>query len=507
MDSLYNGALHIAGRIFMIRSKFIHFYGCALGLSILVILFLVHLYLGFIPVGGGAGWDGSVYLDHIQKLADGLPVEGDPYRAIRTSGFLHLIPLAHIGMSRDGLIFLQALLNSALLSISAALLYDAIIALGVGKEKAITAIAMLLLSWVFFVIPMYNPVLSDNLALPLCSVCIWCWVKSFKVPLYLMCGYFTWLFPGLFLVPLILASFPFVRRDESYVQMLPAKYWIASFVVISCAAIYLFLSLVSGLSKADIIAHGARGDGETGILDLLFVSGFVQALSLVLLSWIAVRIVFDLRTWQSVSVKGFAVSMSVVVISFCCMFNFIDFGSGFQGPPFLSNLLMQSMAAPFKPWAAHFLCLGVVVVLAAYSCLRWSFDLRWFAHKTLVILFSCFLPFLIFGSESRQWIGVLPVAVVMYALMDTSRSQRVLGLVTSIASLAPLPWLNKSVVTALDFGLKAQSAEWQFYFGRQGPWMSVGVYEIGILGLVAFLLAYTWLGRRARPKTINVGYS
>lgn len=61
---------------------------------------LIYFIVGVIPVGGGSGWDGGVYLDYIARLAAGDSVRGDPYRIIRMSGFLPAIMASHLGLDR-----------------------------------------------------------------------------------------------------------------------------------------------------------------------------------------------------------------------------------------------------------------------------------------------------------------------------------------------------------------------------------------------------------------------
>jgi hypothetical protein len=54
--------------------------------------------------------------------------------------------------------------------------------------------------------------------------------------------------------------------------------------------------------------------------------------------------------------------------------------------------------------------------------------------------------------------------------------------------LFPAFWLKDGLSKAVESQLSFQSPQWQLYFGRMGPWMSVETYEIGLLGLIIFLL-------------------
>ncbi|MEO6678674.1 MAG: hypothetical protein ABIO21_15020, partial [Pseudomonas sp.] len=105
----------------------------------------------------------------------------------------------------------------------------------------------------------------------------------------------------------------------------------------------------------------------------------------------------------------------------------------------------------------------------------------------ILVVFLAFLPLLAFGSESRQWIGVLPVALVIFAVADYTWRTRVWCLVVSALVLAPAFWLKPYIAIAAGTGLGFQTFQWQFYFGRQGPWMSLTTYQVGMITLLAFV--------------------
>ncbi|HEY8036076.1 MAG TPA: hypothetical protein VIF37_10865 [Methylobacter sp.] len=146
----------------------------------------------------GGGFDGRIYLNYIQTLALGNPITGDPYRSIRISGFLPLIVASAFGFSRKALIELQLYLNIGMLSVSAALFYDSLSGFGVKRETVTISVAALVVSFPFLVLPVFYPVLSDNVALALSCVCLWCWTRSYQYIIYIFCAYFIWLYPSFF---------------------------------------------------------------------------------------------------------------------------------------------------------------------------------------------------------------------------------------------------------------------------------------------------------------------
>lgn len=137
---------------------------------------------------------------------------------------------------------------------------------------------------------------------------------------------------------------------------------------------------------------------------------------------------------------------------------------------------------------------GLVVPLVAAQCIRWCFRGNTNIPTGLIFIVISFVPFLCFGSESRQWIGVLPACIVIYALTENTKRQQVFLALASAASLFTIYGIHSNTVVAVQSQLGFQSSEWQYYFGRQGPWMSVDVYKVGLIALIAVAAVYLGLG-------------
>jgi len=120
--------------------------------------------------------------------------------------------------------------------------------------------------------------------------------------------------------------------------------------------------------------------------------------------------------------------------------------------------------------------------------------------RALIVVLAAYLPFLLFGSESRQWIGVLPVSAAIFAMSGFSLGLRIWSVIYAALLITPLMFLQSNNAQALAQGLSYQSGEWQYYFGRQGPWMSVAIYEAVLIVLCIYLVSVMvldkWLGRR-----------
>lgn len=470
------------------------------GVAIAAAFLLMHTLVGFIPVGGGAGWDGGVYVQYIELLGQGKPILGDPYRSIRMSGFLPLVVASNLGASKDWLILIQACINACVLSIGAAMLHDTMLRLGVQKKVATLSIGILSCSWMFLCMPMFYPVLSDHIALAMVCVCLWCWVRSIEWAVYVFCAFFTWLMPGLFLIPLILAIFPYVKNHQELGIKFDKKGAIALFVLFAVPLSCLMLVMIYHIPLAEVAKHSVSANGKTASIDVILLSACSMLLSLLLIVWLGSRLAIDGRTWKCVSVTGLLKGCLFFIASATVMKYSFDWTAGFAGPPLLNYLFYQSLAAPFKPLVAHFISFGPVILLAIYGCIS---AIRSFQHsvpKAIEIVFVAFLPLLAFGSESRQWIGILPIAVIIFALADYSWLTRVWCLLVSFLVLLPVLWLKSNIALAAGNGLGFQTFQWQFYFGRQGPWMSLSIYQIGLLVAFGFIIIALRLQQYRKPE-------
>ncbi|TKK11131.1 hypothetical protein PflCFBP13514_04375 [Pseudomonas fluorescens] len=456
-------------------------------------MLLAYLWIGVIPYNDGAGWDGDVYVAYVKSLAAGIPISGDPYRSIRLSGFLQLVPFAWGGSSKATLVLIQMLFNTGLMAIGTGCLFSCLRTLGVESRKAIFSVALMTISWAGMVMPIFYPVLSDNLAIPICCIALWCWANNRNVPLYIMCGWFVWLFPGLFLVPLGLITFPFKREENLETIQFPHTVKKSLFALFFITGLVIYYFLMKNITTTNIAAHMANG-GSTAVPSLIPISILIQCMTIAILAWIGARILCLSQIYQSIRLSGLLLGIFIVSASYLVMSLTINFSTGFQGPPLLDNLMMQGAAAPLKTWVAHFLYFGFFVPLVAAHCIQWSLRGQPGIPLGLLIVFIAFFPFMSFGSESRQWVGIIPVAIAIYALVKNTRKQQIFMIVISMISLFTLHGLRSNTEVAVERGLAIQSYEWQYYFGRQGPWMSVDVYELSLMALIAVAALYLWLG-------------
>lgn len=465
--------------------------------------FILSSYLcGYIPVGGGAGWDGALYLKYAKILASGGEVTGDPYRLIRMPMFAPVLLALKFGISDAQAVMFQAFFNAFTLSVAAGLFYATLLNMEVAKKVSVLSVVSLILTWPFIVMPMYYPILTDHAALAISCLCMWCWSKSIKWILYLISAISLWVVPGFFLIPLILSAFPFgEQKATGFKFMTPICICIGIFFCI----FVLFLALPYSLDipKNEILAHASHSGGVTAVIELRFLSLAGMAITAVYMGWVYARFISSAVLWKSINLRILSFSLLAFLASAYFMYNYVDWSSGFVGPPLVLNILMQSMALPLKPLVSHFVSLTPVIFLVFATIAKSTLGGERGIPLGLLIIVCAFMPFLFLGSESRQWIGVLPVLIAIFAMATYSVAQRIWVLIFSTFLIAPVVWLNQKTLYAINSGLSFQTIEWQLYFGRQGPWMSVESYSYAVVLLVIYSFVHLLLSNSWRTNIGN----
>ncbi|WP_268799476.1 hypothetical protein [Pseudomonas huanghezhanensis] len=237
--------------------------------------------------------------------------------------------------------------------------------------------------------------------------------------------------------------------------------------------------------------QGKNLEGETALIGLKLLSGSMAFLLMAFLLWRAGSYLLTKSTWTSISIPKLVGALLLLLINALIMFKGINWDTGFKGPPLLNFMTAQTLALPLKPIVAHFIGLGPAVLVVLATILFKSTSCR--SIISLEIIFISFTPLLIFGAESRQWIGILPVVICLLGVYNWTTAQRVWCLIASALIVAPALLLKSQVTLATTQSLSFQSTAWQYYFNRQGPWMSVYSYEIALIALAIFIIVFIYL--------------
>lgn len=464
-----------------------HAIACAL--IALVIFTITSQITGRIPVAQGAGWDGSLYLRYIQMIAAGSFNANDPYHLSRMLSFLPAILAALAGLQGQALLIFQSILNSVLLAVSLGMFLRLLLDWGLSKRAAWTATTCLGLSWSCLIMPVFYPMLSDHTALVVSVLSMWAWNRNRPDLLAILAFASVWIMPGLLLVPMLLACVPLAPNTtaESKTTLRPMFRWGLQ-ILIALPLIAVFV-IALRIEDADIVAHPNGFD--VAWLSLKHISMACLLLSVAAIWFAWSRLLTQRRFWSQLSLRGMIWTIGANAISLFLLAFILDWDSGYRGPPLLHFMLLQSLSAPFKPLVAHFLYFGPALPLAIASVLRWSIaapSSKLEPHMGLAVVILVFLPFLLIGSESRQWVAVFPVCVAWLAVRLRNEWRLLPFAIMSLVLLVPAAFLKPTLTQAVVAQLPFTGPDWQAYFGRQGPWMSREYYFNGIVVFVFFVL-------------------
>lgn len=454
----------------------------------ILIYFLTFLITGRIPVGEGAGWDGSVYLSYVQSLADGVIPQKDPYRLTRISAFFPAVLAAYF-LNGDGnaILIFQTILNAVILSGCVCIFYATLKRLDCRNPLLWTA--LMFATYPFLVMPVYYPMLTDHMAIAVGCLSVWLWVSDRTKCLLALTFFSAFFHPGLFLAPLVLYALPRAADAPAKTSTPTFKLFYIFFCIISFMVALWVMYALTKLSSGEIAAHG-RGVGMAQIRYISFAYAGLMVLTISYLTIKNLNVLIYSMSWTRVFIAIFAVALALSLIYYIA-----DWGApGFKGPPLLKFLGLQVLAAPFKPHVAHFLNFGVIFALYLIFVVTWNTKA---GNVALFATSLVFLPLMSFGSETRQWIGFYPVMVAFVATNcgRLNDFQRFFFLLISLILLIPAFFIKECIPEVLiaNAGFKEQC--WQTYFGKQGPWMSQDAYVVGV-SLLLVVLFVLLLNRR-----------
>ncbi|MFK3798196.1 hypothetical protein [Pseudomonas sp. NPDC088444] len=463
-----------------------------IALATFATLIIFYLICGTIPVNNGAGWDGAGYLSVIQDIGNGTFLQNDPYHVTRLPGFIPAISAALLGFRGLDLIHIQTAVNIFLMALSAGLFSESLKSLGRSVVVTRLSTATLVFSWPFVVMPVYYPILSDNTALFMSCLAIWSWATGRQKMLYFTTFASLWVMPGLFVIPFILSVYPPRGAQPTLAQQPRDKLLLLG----SCVATLLimgiltklFTSLASTLPDEFIVQHSRILNGMTALIELKSLSIAAAFAGALIFSWALSRRIFDPASWNLISVPKLVVATILLIANLAIMYFGVNWATGFKGPPLLHFMYAQTLALPFKPIVSHFIGLNPAVLIAVAGLLFKGMSER--TDKGPEIALLCFVPALFFGSESRQWVGILPIAILLLSLQTWSIPRRIWCFAAAVMAVLPALLLKSETLVASSQSMGLQSVEWQYYFSRQGPWMSVASYEITVIALAIFIIGF-----------------
>lgn len=482
-------------------------YPLIIGVITAILMLVINSIVGFIPVGEGYGWDGTQYYDQVEHLAAGHPIRNDPYRLVRLGSFIPAIFASLSHMSRPHILIFQFYVNVLLLAASAGFFFDFLRRMQPSLKTAFLSTAVLVFCWPFLILPGYYPFLTDHMALVLSCVSLWVWQRQIRFILPLFCAWSFFVLPGSFIVPFVLLAMPYTPLHESSGKedRLLSKYAFWGISMSVGLAIVIFLAhLLSAFSDQAIL--DSPGGAPIAQPELRLSAEALSCIFIFAVSLVWIGMLNSRQMWLSIRPRLLGLGVVIVLISAAVIKKIFDWNEGFAGPDIVSNILLQSLADPGKPLVSHFLYFGPVIFLACAAIplkfYKHDFSIPW----PLLALFIEFLPILVLGSESRQWIEIFPVAIALFAFSNYSIKIQKLVLFFSVSLCVPAFWLKSAVHRAYAQKMSFDSYEYQTYFGRQGPWISPFVYHLALVGLGIFAviaMIIVLYDRRMKNRLIN----
>lgn len=498
--------LTISFCLFIVR-KLIVEKSVAYRMSVLAALLLLCAYqfTGLIAVGDGAGWDGNAYLNLLfdWKNSGHLPVS-DPYRISRLSGFFPTVAAEFLlDLTRPQLLYIQMAFNVLGISVAAGLFADYLLKTGAPTKRAVQYTTALLLTWPILVMSTYYPLLSDHLAIVLSCWSLWCFShKRFKW-LLATCMISPLIMPGLFLLPLTLLTFSQSEVQASPINRLAFGKKTRFLVFLGLgAAMVAYASLwFTRIADNELLHLGSTL--APGLVRLRWLSSAYLIMALIGVAWLWSRLLERDSAFAVLSITRCLLAVGAAACGHAILYFGLDWSQGFQGPDLLQNMFYQGLNTPLKPILSHFIYFGPCFLIALQ--LVCTSNRSKLSARPVQIAILGFLPLLFVGSESRQWIAILPFLVAYVAQSNTSEKTTRLILYTSLLMATPLFWLANSIYKAFVTSLPMSDPLWQLYFGRQGPWMSNSTYLISAAALCIFAIAWWYTRSSIEKRTVKAG--
>lgn len=474
----------------------------AIFISMLGLYSCVFLVVGIIPVNEGAGWDGKIFLHIIETLGSGSWPAIDPYREIRIGGFLPITAATYLFDLKDASIIKgQIIVNALQLAISVSIFFDFLLRLGLDKRTAIISIGSLVFSWPVLVMPIYYPLLSDHSIIFIVCISIWLWSNSKYIGLVIVSAFSPLVMPGLFLVPLTMTALYFEPREYKLANQTICK---MRRIIIPILIMFVGVLILAVAYRSSIILEQQRLPEWNGTafesIYLKLVSLLMAIIMLILLMWKLVFIGSTDEILRRIAFRPACWALIATAITHVGLYIYLQNSDGFKGPPLFDYMLLQTMTFPAAPMIAHFLYFGPVffVVLWSIFCIKKT------KNNTAIpfyFIFSLFFPALVLGSETRQWLAVFPIIVVCFSLTKMSMRLRFIVLLVSMFLCLPMFLLGNQIKLAQSTTTDFMSSGWQYYFGRQGPWMSISTYLIGLSIAALFVIACYFINLKRVSST------
>ncbi len=458
-----------------------------------------------IPVGEGLGWDGTTYYklaaDFKQQFISGditryylkrsLPPAFIHY-FLKTIDFAWKLlggnPIAPtIPVVINGFLFcnILAILGSNFFLFR---IYDK---LEFGKQIQVFCFIAFNLIFPISKLLTYYPILTDHYAVFISVLLLYAYLyeKTNLLFLTFLIAYFT--FPTLIIVSFILFAFPYTKTEQITKIVINKQYNLFIYIIgvglfISYLVYNAYIIFEQFKTKYNYILPFAQSPIDTFLfpLSICLLIGYV-----IFIAIISYPLDIIQNFIKSIDIKKFIfILVFTVILSQVIKLHFKD--EGFSQDVFLENIVTQSIKQPLVSFFCHYFYFGIAYLIPFMFYRYWNSLVKPLGIGAILVIFAHFV--LMIGSETRQFIPVLPFLVLSSGILLQKHSEltpKILWVVGGISLLLSTIWLPINYFKNLD------ALEMPYMYAiHQGPWMPPEFYYILVcftlfsIGILNFLL-------------------
>lgn len=473
-------------------------------------LALIFLYFGWligniffgerIPVNDGRGWDGVIFANIAQHFSDLVfHHEVDQYELQRIipSGIVYLFFVKVCGLSLTSaqMPTVFSIYNIAILLFAVFVWSKIAKQLAWNPQVRLISFTGLFLNYANLKMITYYPILTDQSAFACGLLMIYFFLnnKNFNVLLTAVIGAF--IFPTLLYVGTILFIFPLNKSKHSN--------RISQFIVDKAIIFAIFLGAMVTLLGIYLCVvlkeHTISCDYSAFVLAISSVTLFTY---LTLAMYPILKMThMNLRIIKCIPRKAinifndafdaFALRILLAIVLIICLKKSIfllsngDVGS-LPLQNFIQNIIAQSLAFPLNFFMSHVMYYGPIICLLTYF---WKDVVGYLSDQGLgLFIVTSLYVVLSIGSESRQFINFLPIAVI--AISQVLNQKKIGDMHTyvfiSLSLAISKVWLplNHGVWNDLLLTTQPQLSQefpMQWYFMNFGPWVAPKIYIVNLL--------------------------
>jgi hypothetical protein len=329
----------------------------------------------------------------------------------------------------------------------------------------------------------YCPVLTDYFALFVTILLFYTYLHKQNVLLlaFFLIGYFT--FPTLSIVSFFLFAFPYNTKENTQKIIIPTTYNKPIYIVfIGVIIILLAMKTYTIFLKYTTEYNYVLPFNQSPIDVFLFPLSVITLIAYVV---IIATISYPLNIIQNSLKQIKVVNVAIILVLFGALTKLIQLHfvkEGFTPDTFVENIFTQSIKQPFVSFLCHYFYFGIAFIIPFFYYRYWSDLLERLGIGVILVILAHLA--LMIGSETRQFITVLPFLVIASAIILQKHNKltpKIISIIAIISFITSTIWLPINQFNLVqDKNLIAIEMPY-LYAIHQGPWMPSEFYYVLLL--------------------------